>query len=523
MLATGALLFLFICFIVLRLKSYYAKKLWGYRPLPGPRAWPFFGSVLGIDRSRPYETFTRWSRIYGDIYQCRLFGQTVIVLSGAAAIQEAFGPRGRDFAGRPRMFFRAAFISDNCQDIVSASPSPAWHALRRTVQKEMKRFDPGLERLELLTGTILEEMMEDFSRRAGETFDPRESVYDAIMGVNCLFLAGEKFGRDSIELRLFKRLERIITESMSVGGRGFELDMLPWLRFFGNATYQRLQEAKTIRNILYDWLKNRVERDLMSGITGNGVVHGLFSSLAAAKPELSETNVKLAIVNLLIGGSAATTAYLYLLINVLAQYPEVQKRLRNEADQVIGLDRKVCLGDRDSMSYTRAFLLELLRFGSLSPILIPHMTLVDTFIGDHQIPAGVQVFLNVRAVHHDATFWKDPYVFQPERFLDARGCLIPPEDEHRKRILSFGGGPRVCPGEQLALSRLFLAVVTIVQRFAVETPDGTLCPASCDPRTYDLGLVLNPKSYKVRFIARVAKQLNTTSVEMEQSQTLELN
>lgn len=488
--------------------------------MPGPRAWPFFGSVLGIDRARPYETFTRWSAIYGDIYQCRLFGQTVVVLSGAAAIQEAFGPRSRDFAGRPKLFFRAAFMSDNCQDIVSASPSPSWHALRRTVQKEMKRFDPGLDRMELLTGAILDEMMEEFSRRAGEPFDPRENAYDAIMGVNCLFLVGEKFCKDSIELRLFKRLERFVTESMSVGGRGFELDMFPWLRFFGNATFQKLQEAKTISNILYDWLKSRVERDLMSGITGNGVVHGLFSALAAAKPELSETNVKLAIVNLLIGGASATTAYLYLLINVLAQYPEVQRRLRIESDRVIGRDRRVGLSDRDSMSYTRAFLLELLRFGSMSPILIPHMTLVDTFIGDYQIPAGVQVFLNVRAVHHDATFWNDPYVFQPERFLDSSGCLIPPEDERRRRILSFGGGPRVCPGEQLALSRLFLAVVTIVQRFAVETPDGTLCPASCDPRTYDLGLVLRPKSYKVRFIARVAKQLSNASLDMEQAQRL---
>lgn len=477
--------------------------------LPGPRPLPFFGNALSLDRARPYVTFTRWSRVYGDVYQARLFGQPVVVLSGFEAIQEAFsGARARDFAGRPKRFYRAAFMADDCQDIVSASPSPAWHALRRTVQREMKRFDPGLERLELLTGAIMDEMMETLSRRsaAEAAFDPRESVYEAVMGVNCLFLAGEKFPPDSDEMRLFRRLERHVTESMNVGGRGSELDFFPWLRFFGNATYRRLREAKRIRDVLFDWLKLRVRRDIESGRTHNGVIHGLFSALDSATGDpprlITETSVKLAIVNLLIGGSAATTAYLYLLINVLAQYPGVQRLVRQETDSVVGSHRRVGLDDRDSMPYARAFLVELLRFGSLSPILIPHMTLVDTTVQGHPVPAGVQVFMNVRAVHHDPVYWGDPYVFRPERFLDGCGRLLPPEDERRKRVLSFGGGPRVCPGEQLATSRLFIALVTVVQRFVVATPDGKTETATCDPRNFDLGLVLSPRAYKVRFIER---------------------
>lgn len=488
--------------------------------LPGPRPLPFFGNALSLDRSRPYDTFTRWSRVYGDVYQARLFGQAVVVLSGFEAIQETFtGARAKDFAGRPKRFYRAAFMSDDCQDIVSASPSPAWHALRRTVQREMRRFDPGLERLELLTGAIMDEMAEALSHRSAAAeegaVDPRETVYDAVMGVNCLFLAGDKFPSDSDEMRMFRRLERHVTESMNVGGSGSELDFFPWLRFFGNATYRRLREAKRIRDVLYDWLKVRVRRDIESGRTNNGVVHGLFSALEAAaaaaaagaasgppRPLITATNVKLAIVNLLIGGSAATTAYLYLLINVLAQYPDAQRLVRQETDTVVGAGRRVGLDDRDSMPFARAFLLELLRFGSLSPILIPHMTLVDTAVRGHPVPAGVQVFMNVRAVHHDPVYWGDPYVFRPQRFLDASGRLLPPEHERRKRVLSFGGGPRVCPGEQLGTSRLFIALVTVVQRFVVATPDGKTDTATCDPRTFDLGLVLSPKAYKVKFIER---------------------
>ena len=111
------------------------------------------------------------------------------------------------------------------------------------------------------------------------------------------------------------------------------------------------------------------------------------------------------------------------------------------------------------------------------------------------------MFINARAVHHDVAFWKDPYVFRPERFLNPSGSLLPPDDETRRRLLSFGGGPRACPGESVALTRLFVAAASVVQRFHLE-PDPTRPLVPCDPRTYGLGLVLCPQDYTVCFVPR---------------------
>jgi len=477
--------------------------------LPGPRGLPLFGNVFQIDRQRSYETLTAWSRVYGDVYRISIFGQPVIVLSSVDLIREALVLRGRDFAGRPRLFFRAGFMADSYQDIVSASPGPVWNALRKTVQREIKwtakRDSNGRQHIDSLTADIVDEMIDELMTARGSPTDPRSLVYDAVMNMTCVMLIGHRFQSNDEELVMYKRLERLVTTSMSVGGAGVELDILPWLRFFGNTTYRRLCEAKRLRDVLYARIQTRIDHD--NGTARRGVAHALLAALhdhdhRKHNSALTSNNVKLAIVNLLIGGASSSTNYIYLLINVLAQNPDVQQTLRSETDDVVGRGRRPCVADRPSMPYATATILELLRYGSVSPIIIPHQTTRDTRVADVDIPSDVWVFFLLRRVHHDETFWKDPYRFRPERFLDAEsGQLLPPEDPRRRRLLSFSGGPRACPGERVVMARLFLAATILVQRCIV-LPDDSAPQVSCDPRTFLPGLVLSPQDYRVRFVPR---------------------
>jgi len=381
--------------------------------LPGPPGFPFIGNAFQIDRQRAFETLAEWSRIYGDAYRINIFGQPVIVLSSAETIHEALVERGRDFAGRPRLFFRAGFMADSYQDIVSASPGPVWNALRKAVQCEIKSTvkgggNNGRQRLDKLTADILDEMLDDLLKSQALPTDPRSHVYDAVMNMTCMMLIGDRFHRDDEELEMYKRLERLITTSMSVGGKGVELDVLPWLRYFGNQTYRRLCEAKRLRDKLYDRIRMRIDEDQKRG---GKVRHGLAHALLAAleghgnqkeNSALTSNNVKLAIVNLLIGGASSSTNYIYLLINVLAQNPEVQEKLWAETDRVVGRGRRPSVDDRPSMPYAMATVLELLRYGTMGPIIIPHQTVRDTRIRDVKIPREVFVFSSFSSATKDS-------------------------------------------------------------------------------------------------------------------------
>lgn len=90
-------------------------------------------------------------------------------------------------------------------------------------------------------------------------------------------------------------------------------------------------------------------------------------------------------------------------------------------------------------------------------------------------------------------------MFRPERFLAPDGSILPPDHPNRKRVLSFGAGPRVCPGEVFALKRLFMFITSILQAFDLEADVDLV---TCNPLDYTDGTLLSQPSFKVKFVAR---------------------
>ena len=72
------------------------------------------------------------------------------------------------------------------------------------------------------------------------------------------------------------------------------------------------------------------------------------------------------------------------------------------------------------------------------------------------------------------------------------------------RLLPFGAGRRVCPGEVLARNRLFLFVSSFMQKFNFVAVEGE-APPMYDPRDRLPGLVTKTPNFKVRAQPRHAK------------------
>ena len=65
--------------------------------------------------------------------------------------------------------------------------------------------------------------------------------------------------------------------------------------------------------------------------------------------------------------------------------------MAEEIAAVVGTDSRVTLDHKDSLPYTRAVILELLRYSSVAAVGIPHTTRKDTYLCGTPVPAGTTV------------------------------------------------------------------------------------------------------------------------------------
>ncbi|KAK8784790.1 hypothetical protein V5799_008844, partial [Amblyomma americanum] len=150
----------------------------------------------------------------------------------------------------------------------------------------------------------------------------------------------------------------------------------------------------------------------------------------------------------------------------LAKEPRIQEKIQKEINDRIGSNPPV-YKDRAQLPFTVACLLETLRIRPIAPLGLPHNTSTDAKLGNLVIPKDTGILYNVYGANHDPKIWNDPEEFRPERFLDlATGKLR----QDLGPLLTFGMGPRTCPGEKLAHVDMFYILVRLMQRLSCSAP-----------------------------------------------------
>ncbi|MCE5166148.1 hypothetical protein HAX54_015139 [Datura stramonium] len=112
------------------------------------------------------------------------------------------------------------------------------------------------------------------------------------------------------------------------------------------------------------------------------------------------------------------------------------------------------------MPFTQCVVNETLRIANIiSGVFRRAMT--DINIKGYTIPKGWKVFASFRAVHLDHEHFKDARTFDPWRWQSNTGSTSSPNV-----FTPFGGGPRRCPGYELARVELSVFLHHLVTRFS---------------------------------------------------------
>lgn len=161
-----------------------------------------------------------------------------------------------------------------------------------------------------------------------------------------------------------------------------------------------------------------------------------------------------------IAGSDTTFATTLVGVLNLLLNPTVFHKARSLLDQTIGLDRLPSLKDREhpDLLYVEYIVQEIVRWRPLSPLGVPHKSLEDDIYNEMFIPQGTNVFFNTWAMSRDENIYKDPDLFNPDRYIPVeQGGAGEPYLKG-----PFGFGRRICVGRHLALASVWIVLATLI-------------------------------------------------------------
>ena len=459
---------------------------------PGPRGLPLFGSLLEI-RHDTHLAIDRLAKRYGDICLLRFGSVPTVVISDADLLHDAFG----------KSVLADRWASDimntlsKQKDLVMAPYGDHWRQMQRFANRELL----SARNLNTVRERHIEGVVNDLVEQMGAMGEAGELVSPPLMTArsNSTLMFRSIFGREDDSSDEFQEQRAALLDYVDwifASATATNLaDYIPWLRFLPNSALKeatrQAEIGSAIITSLVDAARNRPGLDLSAPTC---LVEVMLAQQEAG--EISEDMTKDLCMDLLIAGTDTSAQTVNWFLLLLANRPEIQARVHEELDRVIGRDALPTVDDRTRLPYTFACLAESMRYRTIGPFGLPHKASEDAEVGGYLIPAGTQVLGNIYSIHHDPQYWDSPDEFIPDRFLpQADGSMSPALTS--RAYLPFGTGHRRCPGRRFAETTVWMHITRMLHRLRFETPDGR-------PITEDevFGLAISPKPYSLRATRR---------------------
>ncbi|MFD8826101.1 cytochrome P450 [Streptomyces sp. NPDC059605] len=173
---------------------------------------------------------------------------------------------------------------------------------------------------------------------------------------------------------------------------------------------------------------------------------------------LTDLEVRDEILTTFLAAYETTASALTWVLYLIACYPEIQQRVRQEVRSPASTDRK----EAQRGTFLECVINESMRLFPPSPT-IPRQARKDALIGTAKVSEGTFVMLNVAAVHRDPDIWERPDEFIPERFMNG----VPGKGKY----LPFGAGAHMCIGKGFAMMEMSMLLASIIDKFEISLQD----------------------------------------------------
>ncbi len=171
------------------------------------------------------------------------------------------------------------------------------------------------------------------------------------------------------------------------------------------------------------------------------------------------------VMTLFVAGHETTANALSWTMELLMRNPEALQKCIREVHEVLN-GREPEATDLASLQYMTMVIQESMRLYPPAWI-IGRKSIKEDKLGNYEVPSKQNFLICPYVLHRNEQYWENPEAFIPERFLPENS-----KNRVKNTYLPFGGGPRMCIGNNFALMEIQVVLTMLLQRFRVEPVPG---------------------------------------------------
>ncbi|XP_074075232.1 cytochrome P450 2A13-like isoform X2 [Macrotis lagotis] len=385
----GALLF---CLSVLVVLSLWRQRR-NYSTLPpGPTPLPFIGNYLQLNTGQMYDSFMKIGEKFGPVFTVHLGPRIIVVLTGYDAVKEALVDQADEFSGRGE---QATFSWLFKEFGVIFSNGERAQKLRRFSITTLRDFGMGKrgieERIQEEAGFLIEEIQ----RTKGVPIDPTFILSCTVSNIICSIVFGDRYEyEDKQFLSLLQMMLGSFRFTATSLGQLYEM-FSGVMKHLPGPQQQAFKELKGLENFITEKV-----RENQATLDPNSPRNFIDSFLIKMQEEKEDPNTEFFIhnlimttLNLFFAGTETVSTTLRYGFLLLMKHPEVEAKIHEEIDRVIGRNRSPKFEDKIKMPYTEAVIHEIQRFSNIIAMGVSRRVTKDTRFRGYLLPKANAIVL----------------------------------------------------------------------------------------------------------------------------------
>lgn len=226
-----------------------------------------------------------------------------------------------------------------------------------------------------------------------------------------------------------------------------------WVPVPANTEFKR--KRKVLDALIFKLISDRRKTGRQKGDLLDMMMESRYEDNGEAMPD---NLLRDELMTIFLAGHETTATALTWTFYLLTKHPEVYRKLQKEVRDVVG-DSELTFQHLQQLKYTKACINESMRVRP--PVwVIGRRATEDNMVGEYLIKKDTTVLISPFIVHRHKNYWKNPEVFDPERW----------ETEEVKQMdkfayFPFAAGPRMCIGNNFALLEAEIILTKIIQQF----------------------------------------------------------